>query len=173
MIIANVPLRAVLWDFDGVLNDNAPGGRFLWSDGFEDTFGQPLDGFVEAVFGSLESVLTGREDILQRIGRWIDGTGAETTPEEVASHWFENDFHPNVRLVKTIERLSGLGLTQAKVAAAGGMQTRDLAKWLRGIDSRQPHVVEAGAGAMWGHAQNKDPCGICVPAGLLDEALSP
>lgn len=149
MIVANVPLRAVLWDFDGVLNDNAPRGRFLWSDGFEDQFGQPLDGFVDAVFGSLESVLTGKEDIGDRIGRWIDGTGADTTPEAVTQHWLDHDFHPNARLITTVARLAKLGYRQAILTNADAAR----ADW---VESHLPHfpgIERLFASARLGHAK--------------------
>ncbi|SDZ10944.1 putative hydrolase of the HAD superfamily [Jannaschia faecimaris] len=149
MIVANVPLRAVLWDFDGVLNDNAPRGRFLWSDGFEEQFGQPLDGFVDTVFGSLGAVLTGKEDLFDRINRWIDGTGANTTPEAVAQHWLDHDFHPNARLLPSIERMSNQGYTQAILTNADARR----ADWIEGLLPRLPGIDRVFASARIGHAK--------------------
>lgn len=149
MIVANVPLRAILWDFDGVLNDNAPRGRFLWSDGFEDRFGQPIDGFVDTVFGSLESVLTGREDLLQRIGRWIDGSGVDATPQQVAQHWLDNDFHPNTRLIETVARLARQGYTQAILTNADAHR----ADWVERQLPHFPGIDHLFASARLGHAK--------------------
>lgn len=163
MITANVPLRAILWDFDGVLNDNAPRGRFRWSDGFEETFGQPLDGFVDAVFGSLESVLTGREDLSQRIDRWIDGTGADTTPEEVVTHWLDNDFHPNARLVDTIARLAKAGYTQAILTNADATR----ADWIQSHLPAFPGIDHLFASARLGHAK-PDPEAFTAVLGALE-----
>ena len=52
-------------------------------------------------------------------------------------------------------------VTQKEVSTAGGAWCgywcRYLTKWLSGIDTHQPAVVEAGVAAMqWQHAQNKD-----------------
>ncbi|WP_179380596.1 HAD-IA family hydrolase [Jannaschia marina] len=149
MITANVPLRAVLWDFDGVLNDNAPQGRFLWTDDFEGTFGQPLDGFVDAVFCNLESVLTGREDLLDRIGRWIETSGAETTPETVATHWLEKDFHPNTAVLDAVARLARQGYRQAILTNADLRR----AAWVEGIAERIDGIEAVYASARLGHAK--------------------
>lgn len=149
MITANVPLRAILWDFDGVLNDNAPGGRFRWSNEFEETFGQPLDGFVDAVFGSLESVLIGEEDLSQRIGKWIDGSGADTTPDAVVTHWLDNDFHPNTRLIATIARLSKAGYTQAILTNADAVR----ADWVERHLPDFPGIDHLFASSRLGHAK--------------------
>lgn len=149
MIVANVPLRALLWDFDGVLNLNAPGGRFLWADGFEETFGQPLDGFVDTVFGSLDSVLTGREDLLQRITNWVDDTGTQATPEAVMQHWLAKDFHPNTRLLPEIARLKRAGYTQAILSNTDAHR----ADWLDGLAQGIDGIDRVFTSARLGHAK--------------------
>lgn len=149
MIVANVPLRALLWDFDGVLNINAPRGQFLWSDGFEETFGQPLDGFVDTVFGSLESVLTGREDLLQRITKWVDGSGTDATPEAVMAHWLDNDFHPNTRLLGEVARLKRAGYTQAILSNCDAHR----ADWLDGLVPKMEGIDRVFTSARLGHAK--------------------
>ncbi|SFJ52462.1 HAD-IA family hydrolase [Jannaschia pohangensis] len=149
MIVSNVPLRAVLWDFDGVLNVNAPGGRFLWSKGFEDKFGAPIDDFTDAVFGGLDGLLTGAEDIFDRIDGWITGSGADTTPEAVVQHWLDNDFHPNVRIQQAIARLQRQGLRQAILTNADSRR----ADWVDGLLPQFPGIEQVFASARIGHAK--------------------
>ncbi len=149
MIVSNVPLRAVLWDFDGVLNDNAPRGRYLWHDGFEDTFGRSIDGFVDAMFGDVDAVLTGREDPLDRIAAWIDATGADTTPETVARHWRDNDFHPNAKLLPSIARMARKGYIQAILTNADAAR----ADWIEGHLETFPGITRVFASARIGHAK--------------------
>ena len=45
---------------------------------------------------------------------------------------------------------------QTQVATTCGVLSRDLTKWLRGRDTHQPAVSEAGAAAKQWHVQNKD-----------------
>ena len=46
---------------------------------------------------------------------------------------------------------------QTQVATARGVLCRDLSKWLRGIDTHQPAVFEAGAAVLWDQHNNGRP----------------
>ena len=113
MLTTTGPLKAVLWDFDGVLNRNFAGGQFLWTTDFEADFARPLDDFNRSVFRDPLPLLRGEADIADRIADWIAEAGVETTPEAVIDYWLSRDFHPDRQVLALVERLRAKGVAQA------------------------------------------------------------
>ncbi len=101
-------VKLVVWDFDGVLNDNFRDGAFLWSTRFEDDFGVPLERFQSHLFGSgrFTQVLRGREDILDLLRDFCDASGCAHPPEAILAYWFERDDFPNRACLDLIDKLA-------------------------------------------------------------------
>ncbi len=105
-------VRAVVWDFDGVLNRNVVDGRFIWADTFEADTGHSLDGFMAAVFPEFERVMTGREDVRDRVASWCEEVGYKPGPDAILAYWFERDALPDPLVVPLMDRLADVGLRQ-------------------------------------------------------------
>ena len=77
-------IRAIAWDFDGVLNRAGVAGadgRFRWQHRMQAEFGVETIGLARQVFGQdRRALLTGADDILDRLETWVrdirfDGRG--------------------------------------------------------------------------------------------------
>lgn len=91
----------VVWDFDGVLNDNMVDGRFVWIDDMERDLGLSLRRFSEHLFasGRMRSVITGREDLRDVLCPWLLAEGSACTPQDVLDYWFAKDALPDAQVV--------------------------------------------------------------------------
>lgn len=111
-IVAN-PLTCIAWDFDGVLNRNIVDGRFVWADQFETDFNQSLEVFTQTIFGNdFDAVITGREDLCDRVQAWIETVGADHTPNAVLDYWFSRDALPDPEVLKLMDAAAAKGLRQ-------------------------------------------------------------
>jgi putative hydrolase of the HAD superfamily len=107
-------IRAVAWDFDGVLNVAKRNGRLIWSERFEEDTGHPLAGFQAHVFErDFEAVLTGREDVRERVARWADAVGHAPGPDAILDYWFTRDLRLDAAILDLAERLAQGGVRQA------------------------------------------------------------
>ncbi|MEL7183663.1 MAG: HAD-IA family hydrolase [Pseudomonadota bacterium] len=105
--------KTVVWDFDGVLNDNMRAGRFLWADDFDARVGAPLASFVAFVFGdNWDRILTGQEDIRSRLQSWFEAEGLTHRPEDFLSDWLQRDTFPEPMLGAYVDDLSRRGVPQ-------------------------------------------------------------
>lgn len=161
MIVTRTPLQCIVWDFDGVLNDNHRNGRFLWADGFEDTFGQPIRGFQNSVFGP--ELLTGQADIATRIAGWIAETGAETTPEAVIDYWLSRDLYPNADIIALMDKMAQRRLRQVVLTNCD----RRRADWVDRCMTHFPQVERVFASARLGIAK-PDPAVFQTVSETLD-----
>jgi putative hydrolase of the HAD superfamily len=60
-------IKAIAWDFDGVLNLNIDDGRFVWADTLEEDLGIPLTDFETGIFdASFHRVISGKVDLLDQ-----------------------------------------------------------------------------------------------------------
>lgn len=89
-------VAAVVWDFDGVLNRNVVDGELLWSKRITDDLGIDLDTFRAHLFQSnWHDVLTGREDLLDRLAAWAAAAGYRQPVQTVLDYWFAHDALPD------------------------------------------------------------------------------
>lgn len=106
-------IRAVAWDFDGVLNVARRDGRLIWPERFEADLGHPLAGFHDHVFArDFEAVLTGREDLRDRVARWCEAVGHGPGPDAVLAYWFERDLNLDPAILTLVEALARRGVRQ-------------------------------------------------------------
>jgi len=148
-IFATHPIRAVLWDFDGVLNANAPRGRYLWHASFDAQFGHPVEGLVTRVFSDPDTLLTGAASLSDRIAAWIAATGAATTPQAVIDWWLARDWHPDPQVIALCRAVAKKGLRQAILTNAD----RDRAAWITGRLPDLPGIEAVHASSLIGAAK--------------------
>lgn len=164
MLTTRVPLACVVWDFDGVLNDNMGPAGFHWAAGFADHFGTPLNGFSAAVFGQdMPALLRGEADIRDRVAAWIDSAGVDTTPEAVITYWLERDLHPNAEVIALMKSVADRGLRQAVLSNCDSRR----AIWLDAVMAEFPPIEAVFASARIGAAK-PDPAAFAHVAQALD-----
>ncbi|MCV0429358.1 MAG: HAD-IA family hydrolase [Roseibium sp.] len=106
-------IKAIAWDFDGVLNRNIAEGRFLWSDTLEEDLGISLRAFQEGVFNdTFIDVLSGKLDLLHHVQSWLDQNGHEINGEALLSYWFAKDDLKDPQTNELLDHLSDQGIVQ-------------------------------------------------------------
>jgi len=149
MLTSRVPLQAVLWDFDGVLNANVSGGQFLWAAEFEADFSRPLDEFTHSVFRDPGPLLRGEADISDRIADWIEESSAATTPREVIEYWLSRDFHPDHKALALVAECKARGLRQAILSNCDSRR----AAWLEALAPQMPGITDVLCSSRLGRAK--------------------
>ena len=109
-------VRAVVWDFDGVLNRSGrpqPDGTYRWQRIVAEELGVNALSMARAVFGhDKRALFTGQEDVLDRLADWARAEGTDANPEDILELWFEHDHTPDPELLRIIETLAQGGLVQ-------------------------------------------------------------
>ena len=117
-------IRAIAWDFDGVLNraGNA------WQEVLRRDWGGDPAALVKAVFEpDRRALLTGQDDVLDRLERWVDDTGFEGGAEDILELLFEHDNDPDRELLLMIAQLDAAGLAQVMATNSDARRARFLA----------------------------------------------
>ncbi|MGO1121105.1 HAD family hydrolase [Rhodovibrionaceae bacterium A322] len=106
-------VKVVAWDYDGVLNRNIQSGRFLWADNFERDLGQSLSFFENYMFcQNLADILTGKEDLRDRVMAWGQEVGFAPGPDQLLDYWFSRDSFPDPEIPAVMKKLSDRGFVQ-------------------------------------------------------------
>lgn len=109
-------IRAIAWDFDGVLNRAGVAGAdglFRWQHRMAAEFGLETADLALRVFGhDPRALLTGKDDILDRLEAWVRDSGFDGDAEDLLETWFlaENDADEDLKRI--ITQLDRAGLTQ-------------------------------------------------------------
>lgn len=103
----------IAWDFDGVLNRNQQGGRYVWEDAFERAVGQSAAAFGRFVFGAgTGPVITGKVDILERLQHWVEVVDCRLGAQGILDLWLEMDARPDGEMLGLVDRLKAAGTRQ-------------------------------------------------------------
>ncbi len=102
----------IAWDFDGVLNRNQAGGRYVWEDEFTERVGQPASAFGAFVFGRPPMVISGEIDILDRLEEWTASVDCLLTAREILDYWLAADARPDGEMIQLIDALNRAGVRQ-------------------------------------------------------------
>jgi putative hydrolase of the HAD superfamily len=88
-------------------------GQFLWAKNFEADLGQSLAAFHDHIFeASFDEVITGREDLWDRVESWSKAVGFSGGPDALLAYWFAKDSFPDPAMLEIIETLSNHGVRQ-------------------------------------------------------------
>lgn len=105
--------KAVVWDFDGVLNRNIVDGRFVWSDTLEEDLGIPVKSFQEGIFNStFLDVISGKIDLKIHLQTWLSEQNHDLSAEDVLRYWFAKDDLADPVTCGFVERLRPTGICQ-------------------------------------------------------------
>lgn len=103
-----IDIDFVVWDFDGVINDNIVDGRFVWADNIEKDLGIPLDEFTQNIFNeTFIDVICGRKDLLEHIESWKKFASFKCSAKDILDYWFKMDARPDqiiLSIMNEIER---------------------------------------------------------------------
>lgn len=134
----------IAWDFDGVLNANIRDGRFLWADRFEPDTGHALDRFQKMVFGeAFEAVLTGREDIRDRVSQWADTVGYAPGADALLEYWFTRDMMPDAQVLSLVDRWRARGVRNVMATNNEWRRTAAITAH-EAFGARLDHIFAAG-----------------------------
>lgn len=134
-------VRAVVWDFDGVLNRAGrpdARGMFPWQVRVTEELGVDAVAMAEAMFRDKAALFTGREDVLDRLADWAAAEGLDLDPEEVLELWFEADHDPDPELERVLDLLAEAGVVQVILTNNEARRARWIAQdagWADKVDA--------------------------------------
>ncbi|MFY0633938.1 MAG: HAD family phosphatase [Vannielia sp.] len=153
-------IRAIAWDFDGVLNRCVEDGRFIWAEHFERDTGQSLAGFQRAVFAEgFREVIEGRRDLAEPVAAWCAEVGYPSGAEALIDYWFARDDTPDAEMQALVARLKAEGVPQV-------IATNNEARRARYIRAQTGWVAQVDAVLCSGEL------GVSKPSPAFFEAVS-
>lgn len=106
-------IKAIAWDFDGVLNRNIVDGRFVWADRLEEDLGISLDDFQTGIFdNTFAQVISGKADLKDHVQNWLDLSGHDLTATDVIDYWFDKDDLKDPYTCGLVDEIQSLGVEQ-------------------------------------------------------------
>lgn len=124
-------VQAIAWDFDGVLNRagiKGPDGHYRWESRVRSELGLDISGLSDRLFGTdLRALLTGQDDILDRVESWARSAGHRGAGEDILEVMFDAEHDPDPDLLRMIEQLDGAGITQVIATNNDLRRTRHIA----------------------------------------------
>lgn len=137
-------IRAIAWDFDGVLNRDRIGKSFRWHKALKDEFGIDLPTFVEHVFRTNPRAwMTGKEDVLDRLDSWAKAVDFEGDGEDVLELWLRESLDLCPELEKIMEQISLTGITQVIATNNEPRRTRTI-RHDAGFSSKADAIFASG-----------------------------
>jgi putative hydrolase of the HAD superfamily len=137
-------IKVVAWDFDGVLNRSWAEGADTWSRDFQRATGQSLQSYYEHVFAeSFHRVITGHEDVRDRVTNWVNKTGAAMSAEEILAWWFAKDARPDHETLALMTDLTARGVRQVIATNNEARRTRYITEDM-GFGARVERVFASG-----------------------------
>ena len=128
-------VRAIAWDFDGVLNT----ARHAWQEALRAELGLDPAALIDAVFRpDRRALLCGESDILDRLEAWIAAQDTDAAAEDVLEILLEHDNRPDGTLLQMMAQLDRAGVTQVIATNSDARRARYLAGeggWLERVDA--------------------------------------
>ncbi|WP_305985044.1 HAD family hydrolase [Roseibium sp. MMSF_3544] len=137
-------LKAIAWDFDGVLNRNVVDGRFVWADMIEEDLGLPSKEFEAGVFdGSFPDVISGKKDLHEHVGAWLTAGGYSHKAQDVLEYWFAKDDLQDPLSGDLLDKLAAEGIVQV-IATNNEHYRATYIEETTGFAKRVSHVFSSG-----------------------------
>jgi len=137
-------IKVIAWDFDGVLTRNIVDGRFIWADDFEADTGQSRELFEDFIFGrDLDAILTGRQDLRDRVDAWAKSVGYAPGPDALLEYWFEKDARLDPMTLGLMDRVAQKGLRQVLTTNNENRRATYIENDL-GFGNRVEHIFASG-----------------------------
>jgi len=136
--------KVIAWDFDGVLTRNIVDGRFIWADDFEADTGQSREVFEDFIFGrDLDAILTGRQDLRDRVDAWAKMVGYAPGPDALLDYWFKKDAALDPMTLGLMDRVARKGLRQVLTTNNENRRATYIENHL-GFGNRVEHIFASG-----------------------------
>ncbi len=137
-------IKVIAWDFDGVLTRNIVDGRFIWAADFEADTGQSRKVFEDFIFGrDLDAILTGREDLRDRVDAWAKSVGYAPGPDALLEYWFKKDAALDPMTLGLMDRVARKGLRQVLTTNNENRRATYIENQL-GFGNRVEHIFASG-----------------------------
>jgi len=137
-------IKVIAWDFDGVLTRNIVDGRFIWADNFEADTGQSREVFEDFIFGrDLEAILTGRQDLRDRVAAWAKSVGYAPGADALLEYWFKKDAALDPMTLGLMDRIAQKGLRQVLTTNNENRRAAYIENTL-GFSNRVEHIFASG-----------------------------
>ncbi|WP_281927112.1 HAD-IA family hydrolase [Roseibium album] len=136
--------KAIAWDFDGVLNRNVIGGKFVWSETLEEDLGIPLKDFQEGIFNrTFMQVISGKTDLKDHVRDWLCRQDHPHTADAILTYWFAKDDLQDPLTCGLVERLRLTGIRQV-VATNNEHHRTTYIERISGFSDRVDRVFSSG-----------------------------
>jgi len=137
-------IKAIAWDFDGVLNRNVVAGRFVWSDRLEEDLGIPVQTFQDGVFDErFLDVISGKRDLKVHLEEWLALRGHTVDASALLDYWFEKDDLKDPLTLDLLERLAERDILQV-IATNNEARRAAYIEHRAGFGERVSHVFSSG-----------------------------
>ncbi len=102
---------AVVWDFDGVINDNALPDGFLWQQTLEQDLGVKVSDMREQLFATdWLKIAIGEESLKARVEEILPSTGFTGSTDDFLKYWFDKDLNIDQALIGIVHNLTSSGI---------------------------------------------------------------
>lgn len=137
-------LKAIAWDFDGVLNRNIIDGRFVWADNLQNDFGISLHDLQKGIFDdTFPDVISGKVDLKAHVQRWLEASNHELSVEALLDYWFRKDDLKDPFTCELLDRLTAEGLQQV-IATNNEHHRANYIEHVSGFGDRVSQVFSSG-----------------------------
>jgi putative hydrolase of the HAD superfamily len=137
-------IKAVAWDFDGVLNANVKQGVFEWSRRFENDLGLSLESFSSFLFrGRFQQAMVGEACLVEMVTEWAGLNGADGRATEILDYWFAQDALPDDYVLSLVARLRQRGVINV-MATNNEIHRAAYIETVMGFDTHMDRIFAAG-----------------------------
>ena len=137
-------VKAIAWDFDGVLNRNIIDGRFVWADTIEEDLGIPFDDFQQGIFDdSFTDVICGKTDLQTHLQDWLDTRSYSIKAFALMEYWFAKDDLKDPLSCDLLDRLDGSDVQQV-IATNNERHRASYIENVSGFSEKVSHVFSSG-----------------------------
>lgn len=134
----------IAWDFDGVLNRSIKDGVFQWSKTFDADLGQSIGDFSQFVFRDrFDRIITGQEDLRDRLAAWADKVGFEGGADRIMAYWFDRDALTDPEMLTLMDLATDQGIRQV-IATNNENRRATYIETTMGFGPRIEHMFASG-----------------------------
>ncbi len=102
---------AVVWDFDGVINDNVLPDGFLWQQTLEQDLGVKVSDIKEQLFATdWRKIAIGEQSLKTRVEEILPTTGFTGSTDDFLKYWFDRDLNIDQALIRIVHDLALSGI---------------------------------------------------------------
>lgn len=105
-------LAAIVWDFDGVINDTVRDGHPIWHRDIKADLGiDPEDMRLNFFIPHFQEIVVGKKDLKDTLVHVLPDIGFTGTVDDFIMYWFEKDLVLDNRILGLIDRTTEAGIS--------------------------------------------------------------